>query len=253
MTADAAGEPAYFDRFDPSGSSAAGAARQILDVTRPFRAAADTACDVLDIGCGYGHTAVALAKECRRVVAIEPSIALYDLARKVVANSGVTNLELANVGVEKLAPAYKFDLVVLDNVLEHIAEQQGALAAIAAAMAPRGALYLLVPNKLWPIEPHYRLPFLSYLPLPFANRYLRITRRGTDYADASHAPTYGRLTRLLEDAGLTATFVVPADLSATAGGAALHYRIGAAMLRRMPWLWRLAKGFLVVATKRAAA
>jgi SAM-dependent methyltransferase len=242
--------PAYFSGMDAEGSKATDSARQILETTRPFRSAADADVGALDVGCGYGYTAVALARTCRSVVGIEPSRDLYDLARPVLECSGVTNVELRHQAVEEITDRAAFDLVVLDNVLEHLPNAPAALAAVTTALKPDGVLYVLVPNKLWPVEAHYGLPFLSYLPLSWANVYLRMTGRGRDYRDASYAPTYGRLLRLLREAGLEAHFVVPGDLSLTVGGAALHYRMGAALLRHAPWLWRFAKGFLVVATKR---
>ncbi len=248
-SSDEKSHPAYFEGMDASGSRAGDAARQILETTRAFRAAANAEVVALDAGCGYAHNAVALARVCRRVVAIEPSRDLYERARAVVAESGRTNIELRHAGIEDVTDESTFDLVILDNVFEHLPDQPRALETIARALKPAGALYVLVPNKLWPVEAHYGLPFLSYLPLPVANRYLRLTRRGTDYTDASYAPTYGRLTALLRRAGFRAHFVVPEDLSLTQEGAALHYRIGAAVLKRAPGLWRFAKGFLVVATK----
>jgi SAM-dependent methyltransferase len=246
---ESASQPAYFDKFDPSGSRSADAARQILETTRSFRSIADADLVVLDVGCGYGYTSAALAKSCRRVLAIEPSPELFERARTTLG--GISNIDLRPIGIEGVSDRQSFDLAILDNVLEHIGDQPRALASIAAALKTNGLLYLLVPNKLWPFEPHYGLPFLSYLPLSLANRYLRLTRRGTDYTDASYAPTYGRLVRLLRSAGFDPNFVVPRDLSLTAGGGPLHYRIGAAVLRNAPWLWRVAKGFLVIAVRRS--
>jgi hypothetical protein len=113
-------------------------------------------------------------------------------------------------------------------------------------------LYVLVPNKLWPIEVHYRLPFLSYLPLGVANWYLRATGRGTDYTDASYAPSYFRLRRLLRaQPELTSEFVLPARIELTAGGARWHYRWGVRAIRACPLLWAISKAFLVVARKAA--
>jgi hypothetical protein len=100
------------------------------------------------------------------------------------------------------------------------------------------------------VEAHYGLPFLAYLPVPLANRYLRATGRGTDYTDASYAPTYRRLVRLLRgQRDLRFAFVLPADLSLTYAGGPWHYRIGAALIRRLPLLWRISKSFLVVGVK----
>lgn len=240
--------PAYFEGMDAAGKKANDQARQILETTRSYRSTADEDLVVLDAGSGYGYTAVALAAKCRSVVAIEPSPGLFELSRTVTQQ--MANIELRQQSLTAIQDESRYDLIVLDNVLEHIPDQPTALSSAHKALRPGGLLYILVPNRLWPIEAHYGLPFLSYLPLPLANRYLRLTRRGTSYEDASYAPTYGRLVRLLDAAQLEYHFVIPGDLSLTVEGAALHYRLGAAMLRRVPALWRLAKGFLVIARKR---
>ena len=246
MTSDTA-QPSYF--IDAAGSKSPDAARQILAATRPFRTLPERELDVLDVGCGFGYTAVALGQECRSVTAIEPSPGLFERATSVVNESGLPNVALSRRSIDQIDERERFDLVVLDNVLEHVPDQPRALAVIFTALRPGGILYVLVPNKLWPIEAHYALPFLSWLPLKLANRYVRLAGKAESYEDASYSPTYGRLVRLLRTTGFKPNFVVPADLSLTVGGAALHYRIGAALIRRMPVLWRVAKGFLVVAVK----
>src|SRR5438876_5644932 len=132
-------QPAYF--IDAHGTNSADAARQILDTTRPFRSQADDALDVLDVGCGFGHTALALAQKCRRVVAIEPNPALY---REAVRGSSLPNIELSQRSIDDVDEENVFDLIVLDNVLEHIADQKRALRIVAAALKSGGILYLLV-------------------------------------------------------------------------------------------------------------
>ncbi|HEY1551529.1 MAG TPA: methyltransferase domain-containing protein [Kofleriaceae bacterium] len=242
--------PAY-DRGDVAmlqsrAPQAAAFARQILDTVRPFMAAAP--CTAIDIGCGYGHTAAELSRSCAQVVGIEPFDALASHARELAREH--PNLEIRHGSVYDLADVDTYDLAVLDNVLEHLPDQPAALAAIARALRPGGALFLLVPNKLWPVEVHYHLPFLSYLPLSLANRYLRIAGKGTDYTDASYAPTYWRLRRLLDaEPTLDYHFTLPSNLSLAAGGNALHYKLGAAALRRFPALWAISKALLVIAVK----
>jgi SAM-dependent methyltransferase len=232
-------------------SRADGFARQVLATTRPFRTTRDEDLEVLDVGCGYGHTAIALARSCRRVVGLEPSPRLARYGQALARQQALANVEIREQSVDDLAEAGAYDLVVLDNVLEHLPDQARALALVSRALKPGGVLYILVPNKLWPIEHHYGLPGLGYLPLPVATWYLRASGRGTDYRDASYAPTYWRLRRLLRDRPeLYARFVLPADLSLTARGAVLSYRLGAALLRRLPALWAIAKAFLVVAVRR---
>lgn len=241
-------DPGYLGSMDATGSGARGAARQVLETTRRFRSLADRELTVLDIGSGYGYTAAALAASCRRVVGLEPSKTLYEAA--VAANRGIANLEFRHCGVEALDEREAYDLIVLDNVLEHLPGQHAALAAIARALRVGGVLYVLVPNRLWPIEHHYGLPFLSYVPLRAANAYLRLTGRGDDYTDASYAPTYGGLNALFaRHPELRHHYVLPADLTLAQCGTAIHYRLGAWLIKRIPSLWRISKALLVVAVK----
>jgi SAM-dependent methyltransferase len=246
---DARARPAY-DRGEHAMLSsrapqAAAFAKQILETVRPFIGAPHS---VLDVGCGYGHTAFELARHCDDVVGIEPYGELARHGAELARERA--NLEIRHQSIYDLPDVARFDLAVLDNVFEHLPDQPRALGKLVAALRPGGAMYLLMPNKLWPIEVHYRLPFLSYLPLPLANRYLRLTGRGTDYTDASYAPTYWGLERLLDaHPELDYHFVLPADLSLASNGQALHYKLGVAAIRRLPWLWAVSKAFLVVAVK----
>lgn len=242
-------DPAYLHAFASREAKAAGFAEQILDLTARFVSKPASELDVLDVGSGQGHITLALAGRCRRVVGIEPSLALFEQAVGLLRETTMTNLQFRRAGVEEIDDIEAFDLIVLDNVFEHLQDQQSALRRLRQALRPGGAIYILTPNKLWPVEAHYGLPFLSWLPLPLANRYLRWSGRGTDYEDASYAPTYGRLCSLLSAENLRWEFVLPATLTNTSGGDAFHYRLGVALIRRFPSLWRICKGFLVVAQK----
>ncbi|HUP21746.1 MAG TPA: class I SAM-dependent methyltransferase, partial [Thermoanaerobaculia bacterium] len=205
-----------------------------------------------DVGCGWGHTALELAPRCRSLVAIEPNPVLADYARKLALARGDGRVRVERAGIEELPSFGQFDLVMLDNVLEHIPDQPAAFASISAALRSGGVAYLIVPNKLWPIEAHYHLPFLAYLPLSLANAYLRLTGRGRDYRDASYAPTLFRLRRLASrHPELTMYLVPPADPTLAQGGDSPLYAWGTAALRRFPALWLISKVFLVLLVKQS--
>ena len=227
-------------------------ARQILDTTAPFCRKAAPQLDVLDVGCGYGHTAIELARQCARVVGIEPSRPLWEFAASLREEAKLPNVEFCHEGLYDHYRPEAYDLIVLDNVFEHLPDQPRALEILSGCLREGGVLYLLLPNKLWPVEVHYRLPLLSYLPLRLANAYLRLTGRGEDYSDASYAPTYFSLNRMLRARPeLSYRYVLPAHLALTHGGKSLHYALGAAMIRRIPWFWAISKAFLIVAVKGA--
>lgn len=206
-------------------------AEQILSTCQPFLPKPESEIDALDVGCGYGGTSLELAKRVRSVVGIEPAGILVERAREALAASKLGNVSFILGSAETLGAVDQFDLAVLDNVYEHLPNQLAALIAIARALRPGGVLYLLVPNKLWPIEAHYRLPFLSYLPLRWANAYLRLTGRGKDYQDASYAPTYWSLRRQLSRVTqLRWQFVLPARVELAQGGSRWLYHAGVARL-----------------------
>jgi hypothetical protein len=48
-------------------------------------------------------------------------------------------------------------------------------------LSPDGVVYLGLGNRLGVLEPHYRLPFLSWLPDRAADRYVALTGRGDRY------------------------------------------------------------------------
>lgn len=234
------------------GSRGSDFAKQILETTRPFRKKLDAELRILDVGSGYGQTTVALARSAAKVVGIEPSSTLYSSSNLLLEREGLSNLEFRLGDVMSLSESACYDLVVLDNVFEHISDRAAALQVISRVLAPDGVLFLLTPNRLWPVEAHYGLPFLSYLPVPLANQYLRWTGRGQDYSDASYAPTFWGLNRMLDSIeGWSYSYELPADLRLTTLGDAWHYKLGASLISRFPSLWAFSKSLLVIAIKDA--
>jgi SAM-dependent methyltransferase len=77
-----------------------------------------------------------------------------------------------------------FELVVSNHVIEHVGNSESQLhhlQEIYRVLEPGGILYLAVPNKWRIVEPHYRLPFLSWLSEPLATTYVRFLGRGSHY------------------------------------------------------------------------
>lgn len=200
---------------------------------------------VLDIGCGYGATAIALGTQCASVVGIEPFAEIAAAAAQAAKDS--PNVSIVHTDVLIWETDRRFDLILLDNVYEHIADHPRLIAQLQTLLAPGGVFYIVVPNRLWPIEVHYHLPFLSYLPLRLANAYLRASGRGEDYTDASYAPTFGSIQRdFAAFPELAYDFTLPADLSLTEQGASPLYRFGAWLIKKDRRFWALSKAFVIV-------
>ncbi len=103
---------------------------------------------VAEVGAGVGtYSRRLLEADVQRLVAIEPEPACADaLQRRVGADPRVTVARDTLPGSPALAKlAGSCDLVVCQNVLEHIADDAAAVNAMAAALAPGGRMTLVVP------------------------------------------------------------------------------------------------------------
>lgn len=77
-----------------------------------------------------------------------------------------------------------FDFVISNHVVEHVGtaeDQADHLREIFRCLEPGGALYFAVPNRWRLIEPHYKLPLLSWIPDKAASTYVRLFKRGSHY------------------------------------------------------------------------
>lgn len=84
-----------------------------------------------------------------------------------------------------------FDVVVSNHVIEHVGDarqQSRHLEELARVLRPGGVGYLAVPCRWMLVEPHYRLPFLSWLPQRAADLYVRLAGKG-DYYDCQPLTT----------------------------------------------------------------
>jgi SAM-dependent methyltransferase len=93
-----------------------------------------------------GTFSESLASMCELVVALEPDAALAaGLRRRFGNRSNVTVAEIDAGALAAAALQGPFDSVMCFNVLEHIADDAGALDAFRAQLRPGGTLLLLVP------------------------------------------------------------------------------------------------------------
>src|SRR5688572_21067570 len=123
---------------------------------------------VLDIGCGDAGALIAFAERGARCTGIETSAKSIERGRLRAAEHGV-QIRLESGAAEDLQFAdAAFDLVMLDNVFEHVRDQRQTLAEARRVLAPGGLLYLVTPkpyalNSLFN-DPHYDLAGLVLMP-----------------------------------------------------------------------------------------
>lgn len=78
-------------------------------------------------------------------------------------------------------PDNSFDIIISNMVIEHTREHQKHLNEIHRLLKRGGIAYLGAPNSIYPIEPHYQIPLIHYLPqslrlkiLKFFQRFIRL-------------------------------------------------------------------------------
>lgn len=147
---------------------------------------------LLDIGSSTGIIDNALAKHFKKVTGVDIDKDAIDFAKK---NFRQRNLEFKTEDALNLSfKNNSFDIVICTHVYEHVPSPQKLFSEIFRVLRPGGVCYLAAQNKLWPWEPHYNLPFLSWLPKPLANIYVRLFGKADEYYESPKA--YWGLKRL---------------------------------------------------------
>lgn len=155
---------------------------------------------ILEIGCGSGVIASTLATMGAPGLEVH-AVDVVD-SRSETAGFDFHLVHGTTLPFESAA----FDLVISNHVIEHVGperEQLLHLDEIRRVLASGGLAYLAVPNRWRLVEPHFRLPFLSWLPQPAADRYVRWAGRGAHY-DCLPLSLRGALG-LLRETGFEAT------------------------------------------------
>lgn len=99
---------------------------------------------VLDVGCGPGHTALLFATKAREVVALDPTQAMLDEARRLAAARSLGNIRFEQATAEDIPfDASSFDRVVSRQSAHHWSAIDRAMAEIGRVLKPEGRFVLV--------------------------------------------------------------------------------------------------------------
>jgi len=148
-----AAEIAHFDRiaqlwWDPHGKMGQLHAINGLRLRFITDRLTGTAPRVVDVGCGGGILAEALAKHGARVTGIDLSTLSLKVARQHAAR-GALAIDYREIDVETLAreEAGTFDAVTCMEMLEHVPEPARVIAACARLLKPGGVAFFSTINR----------------------------------------------------------------------------------------------------------
>jgi len=121
----------------------------------------------LDIGCGSGGTSIALAQNGAQVTALDHNAARVNLLKARLGQESA--IQVLHTDAHTLQfPDQQFDLVILQDVIEHLPKPQEALNEIYRVLKTGGLLYFSTPNRWSPLnfisDPHWNLPLVAALP-----------------------------------------------------------------------------------------
>jgi SAM-dependent methyltransferase len=121
-------------------------------------------------------------------------------------------------GVELPFDDHAFDVVVSNHTIEHVGGRDTQLVhlqEVARVLRPAGVGYLASPSRWALVEPHFKVPMLSWLPVSARDRALQLSRRGRVYDISPRSRP--ELLDLVDRAGLRADDVTIEALRVSAG------------------------------------
>jgi ubiquinone/menaquinone biosynthesis C-methylase UbiE len=139
---------------------------------------------LVDFGCGNGAQAFFFVADFDRLTGVDISEAfLEDFRREIAARGQIGCMEAVATGGGPIPlPDASVDVVTSFTVLEHVPDQQAALAEMHRILRPGGRLIISVPNRWWifethgadlPLLPWNRVPLVSWWPKKLHDRWAR--------------------------------------------------------------------------------
>ncbi|OFZ35818.1 MAG: hypothetical protein A2504_09805 [Bdellovibrionales bacterium RIFOXYD12_FULL_39_22] len=115
---------------------------------------------ILDVGCGAGRDFMAFSARGYRVIGVDASVAMCQLAR---TNSKASADQIINMPFEKVHWPERFDGIWANASLVHLTEKQIAevICSLMNSLRPKGVFYLSLKEK-WDEEKGKDRLFLSY-------------------------------------------------------------------------------------------
>jgi SAM-dependent methyltransferase len=212
-----------------------GEAQLLLQLVRPLL---KPGIRLLEVGGGLGIFHLMASAEGADVVSIEPSGQGFSHFRAfgLAAIEALTGHpeRFVDARVEALPwPAESFDVIVSNNVLEHVERPRQALREMYRVAAPGGRLLHHCPNYLVPYEPHYKVPVIPAAVGVSGTLIWRGFLRDPLWRSLNSINALGvaRAARSLRGARLTFRNAMQLTLNRLAGGEHLSKRHG--MLARL--------------------
>jgi SAM-dependent methyltransferase len=129
-----------------------------------------TGTQVLDIGSGMGGFLIAATLNGMRAVGVEPSPDYCRITRLRGMRYGLSAHVIRGVGEALPCPDASFDVVLAQDILEHVRNPDETMREIKRVLAPESVAFVTVINRLAWRDPHYHLVAVNWLPRAIGER-----------------------------------------------------------------------------------
>lgn len=174
-----------YDRWSATYDSDLNATRDLDAIVLREAGLPVTDRDVCELGCGTGKNTEWLAERASRVLALDFSAGMLDIARSRISSDRVT-FRLHDITAPWPAPDAAFDAVIGNLVLEHVSSIEPVFAEAARVLRGGGVLFLA---ELHP-----------YRQLTGSQAHFTETESG----DTLHVPAFVHSTGAFVNAGIVA-------------------------------------------------
>lgn len=132
------------------------------------------ALEVADIGCGAGTQCRLWAELGHRVHGLDVNAPLIELARRRAGEDSLDVVFDVGSATDLPYPDSSMDVVLLPELLEHVANWERCLDEAVRILKPGGLLYLSTTNWLCPKQEEFDLPMYSWYPGFIKRKYERL-------------------------------------------------------------------------------
>jgi SAM-dependent methyltransferase len=138
----------------------------------------------LDYGCAEGgYTAALVQRGAARAVGCDTIAERISEARRTHASNPAVSFVVAPQNEPLPFPDASFDGVFMNEVLEHVTDEEFSLSELHRVLRPAGVLVVISPNRGFPFEGHgaivgtrvlrFPVPILPWLPKAVGQRFMQ--------------------------------------------------------------------------------
>ena len=173
-------DPAFLDYYSAASLSAetlerfATIQRRMIHLIKA-QGREPVALQVVDIGCGAGTQCRLWAVQGHVLHGVDINAPLIEVARRRAQEDGLSIQFDVGSATDLPYPDASMDVVLLPELLEHVADWESCLREAVRVMRPGGVLFLSTSNVLCPVQHEFELPLYSWYPRFLKRRYERLS------------------------------------------------------------------------------